>query len=185
MDLGAFSQIPNLSKIMTENGISIPRLRGIRLMKDEPPFTEESIQKMSKRIGLINCEFACRDNFSYRHWGSEYSERTNRLVKKYITYDEDLNRSGIHWERIHGKKRKLFKYLIKKADQRVRKNVSIFNKYCGRDDVLYIHARIGGFNWIRYGGPELEKQPWFLDKVDEPFDDTYCDIYAKITPSAE
>ena len=56
-----------------------------------------------------------------------------------------------------------------------------WNKYVGRDDVLYIHARIGGNNWNYYDGPELARQPWFLEKVDDCFDSTYCDIYAKIT----
>ena len=63
-----------------------------------------------------------------------------------------------------------------------RKQFETFNKYCGRDDVLYIHARIGGGNWPYYDGPELSKQPWFIEKVDDAFDSTYCDIYAKIKP---
>ena len=46
--------------------------------------------------------------------------------------------------------------------------------------MLCIHARIGGGNWSYYDGPELSKQPWFIEKVDDAFDSTYCDIYAKI-----
>ena len=61
----------------------------------------------------------------------------------------------------------------------------IFNKYVGRDDVLYIHARIGGANWAFYGGGELEKQPWFIEKVDDEYDNTYCDIYARISTKGE
>ena len=56
----------------------------------------------------------------------------------------------------------------------------MFNKYVGREDV---HSRIGGDNWNYYGGPELEKQPWFLEKIDDYYDNTYCDIYAKIDPA--
>lgn len=55
-----------------------------------------------------------------------------------------------------------------------------FNKYVGRDDVLMVHARIGGGNWEYYGGPELAKQPWFIEKVDDSYDNTYCDIYVQI-----
>lgn len=35
MDLFAYSQIDNLSDLLTSNGISIPRLRGIRKMSEE------------------------------------------------------------------------------------------------------------------------------------------------------
>lgn len=45
-----------------------------------------------------------------------------------------------------------------------------------------IHARIGGTsdtsNWVSYGGPDnIATQPWFLEKVDDNWDPTYCDIY--------
>ena len=56
----------------------------------------------------------------------------------------------------------------------------MWNKYVGRENVLYIHSRIGGTNWDYYNGNELTKQPWFLEKVDNYFDSTYCDIYALI-----
>ena len=56
----------------------------------------------------------------------------------------------------------------------------MWNKYAGNENVLYIHSRIGGPNWNSYNGNELTKLPWFLDKVDDFFDDTYCDIYAHI-----
>lgn len=107
MNLGAYLNMKenetDFDQIMKDNGIKIPRLRGVLLMKDETPFKEAKLE----------------------------------------------------------------------ADM-------LFNEYCGQDDVLYIHARIGGLNWNDFGGPELEKQPWFLDKVDDPFDSTYCDIYARI-----
>lgn len=57
----------------------------------------------------------------------------------------------------------------------------MFNKYCGRDDVLYIHARVGGANWNYYDCDNLVKsKDWFLDKIDDSYDCTYCDIYAKL-----
>lgn len=57
-----------------------------------------------------------------------------------------------------------------------------FNHYVGQDGVYMIHARIGGTsetsNWVSYGGPtEIATQPWFLEKVDDNWDCTYCDIY--------
>jgi len=68
---------------------------------------------------------------------------------------------------------------MKTSKREVEKNFAAFNKYCGRKDILYIHARIGGGNWPNYCA-EVETQPWFVEKVDDAFDSTYCDIYAKI-----
>jgi hypothetical protein len=43
-----------------------------------------------------------------------------------------------------------------------------------------IHARIGGNNWEYYDGDEtVATKPWFLEKVDDEFDSTYCDIYVR------
>lgn len=36
----------------------------------------------------------------------------------------------------------------------------------GYNDVIRIHARIGGDNWIYYDGPELSRNTWFVEKVD-------------------
>ena len=37
MDLFAYLQIEDLEKYLKDNNIEIPRLRGLRLMKDEEP----------------------------------------------------------------------------------------------------------------------------------------------------
>ena len=87
----------------------------------------------------------------------------------------------IRWDRVHGKKRKAFKYVIKKAKKEVYQQYEMWNKYAGRSDVLYIHCRLGAGNWDYYKGWDIiESQPWFLDKVEDNFDNTYMDIYAKI-----
>jgi hypothetical protein len=40
---------------------------------------------------------------------------------------------------------------------------------------------MGGNNWEYYDGKkELMSQHWFLDRVDDWWDGTYCDFYAKI-----
>lgn len=55
-----------------------------------------------------------------------------------------------------------------------------FNNYCGQEGVYMIHARVGGDNWDYYDGEEkIATQPWFLEKVDDDFDNTYCDIYVR------
>lgn len=179
MDLGAYAQIDNLNKVMIENGISVPRLRGLRWMKDEMKVTEEDIQNAIKQQWLWFCEQAICSDFQFDADWSEYSERTRRLERKYLIKDKDGNSVDVNWNKAHGKKRKLFKYCKKQAEKRIRRTFDVFNKYCGQDNILYIHARIGGLNWIPYGGLEISKQLWFIEKVDDYFDDTYCDIYAR------
>lgn len=83
-------------------------------------------------------------------------------------------------DKIHGWKRKVLKFEIKKQIKRINKQADVFNKYVGRDDILYIHARIGGGNWDHYKNQVIDK-PWFIEKVDDYFDSTYCDIYAKVS----
>ena len=188
MDLGAYSNIDDLQHIMKENGIEVQRLRGLRLMKDEKPFSQEDIDKAAKCIGLEYCESACRGYFEWGDFvGCLYSDGTNKMVEKYFIHSKDeygaWGISDVNWKNIHGKKRKRFKYELKQAKKRVEKNYGVFNKYCGRKDVLYIHTRLGGLNWTSsfYNCQNtIANQPWFLEKIDDPFDCTYCDIYAKI-----
>lgn len=140
MDLYAYSQIDNLKKYLEENNIDVPRLRGLRLMKDEELVTEKDVEADTK-VWLI------------------------LAVHPKAKSINDL----------HGKKRKKYKLVLKHA----RKQYDIFNKYVGKN-VLYVHARLGGSNWTFYGGSELEKHPLYLERVDDYFDNTYCDIYFKL-----
>ena len=103
-----------------------------------------------------------------RIWGDEIDYKTELVDLK--------------WDKIHGKRRKNVKFNLKKELKAAKKQYDTWNKYVGRKDILYIHARIGGDNWIYYEGYKLEKEPWFLEKVDDYYDNTYCDIYARITP---
>lgn len=178
MDLGAYAKIDSLEEIMKKNNITVPRLRGLRLMSEEEPISREDIEKEAIEIGLDRCESACQSNFSYNPCCYMLSAATRRLAHKYLVF-EDHCPVEIRWDKVHGKKRKVFKYFIKTSKREVEKTYSVFNKYCGRKDILYIHARIGGGNWPSYRA-EVETQPWFIEKVDDPFDSTYCDIYAKI-----
>lgn len=189
MDLIAYAQIENLAYIAEQNGVSVPRLRGYRLMLEEEPYTEVDIERDIEHTRLRTYKSAVTSIPAFcmnpNTW--EYSDRTDRLCKKYLInkkktrdgfeYDETV---GIRWDLIHGKRRKALKYLLKREEEAVRRNIETFNKYAGRKDVLCIYARLGGCNWNYYGGAEIEKQPWFLEKVDSYFDDTYCEIYAKI-----
>ena len=183
MDLGAYVNIENLDHIMAENGISIPRLRGLRLMVNEQPLTKEEIEKQAKFNAIYECETLCAKRFMPNRLSHEFSDVTRGFMKKYLIpgkEDDDWYYSDVNWKTVHGKKRKMFKYIIKKEKKLVYEQYAKYNSYCGQKDVLYIHARIGGSNWLYYGGDEIEKQPWFIEKIDDSFDCTYCDIYARI-----
>ena len=190
MDLGAYAQIDDLDEIAKKNGIVVPRLRGYRLMKDEEPVSNDDFMKSIKRIVFRDALTSCPP-FDPDCGGYEYSQRTDNRLKKYGIFEEYDPESSfgkysafdlidIKWNLIHGKARKRIKFALKKRIKACKKQYDVWNKYCGRDDILYIHARIGGNNWNWYEGYKLEKEPWFLEKVDDYYDCTYCDIYARI-----
>ena len=189
MDLFAYSQIDNLDKIAKANEIDIPRLRGYRLMKDEETVTKEQIKKIQKEMEITIVEWlVVSDPFWDPNSSCSIWDWFTDIRKKYYLIrekDEDGNIrfTGIRWDRIHGKKRKILKYEIKKANRDIEKQFEIWNKYAGQEDVLYIHSRMGGGNWQYFDNESKQKlinQPWFLDRVDDYFDSTYCDFYAKI-----
>lgn len=194
MDLFAYSQIDRFDGTVKKHKIEIPRIRGYRLMAEEKAITSEEIEEVVRDVEMITYEH-CVTSVPRFHPDSimmQFSISTDRLKKKYLiqktvieekpdgetfSYRETV---GFRWNLIHGKNRSRLKYAIKKKARAVRKVLETFNKYVGREDVLCVHARIGGGNWSCYGGREIEAQPWFLEKADDFFDDTYCDIYVKI-----
>lgn len=188
MDLGAFAQIEDLGEVARKNGIVVPRERGYRYMKEESPIPEEAIQAAAERHALKECEDVLRQCGPSTY---EYSSRTDRRIKKYLIRKTITDPDGfqykttvaVKWNVVHGKLRKAMKFASKKAKAKKRAQLEMFNKYVGREDVLYIRSRIGGGNWDYFGGPALAKEQWFLDKIDDAYDETYCDIYAKIDPN--
>ena len=174
MDLGAYANIEDLDEIAKKNGIDCPRLRGYRLMNDEEPM--ELKEFMGEDFEHECCEQLCTSDPFWNPYAIayEYSWWTDRLRKYYCP------EKTIRWDRIHGWKRKVLKTYIHNEKQKCKKQCDVWNKYVGRDDILYIHSRIGGGNWSIYKDQVIH-QPWFLEKVDDAFDSTYCDIYAKIT----
>ena len=188
MDLGAYVQIDNLEQVMKDNCIEVPRLRGLRLMKDEEKVTDEEMREMYANAETSEVEQACRSGFHMKANWATYSWETDILAEYYINFAKKENGSRDHfnpievrWDRLHGKKRKVCKYRIKKRRKKIKKQFEMWNKYCGRDDVLYIHARIGGGNWNYFNCDKvIKQQPWYLDHCEDYHDCTYVDIYAKI-----
>ena len=56
----------------------------------------------------------------------------------------------------------------------------MWNRYCGRADVLYIHARLGKYNWSYVVHTDYKDKSWYLESCNDSQDYSYCDIYAKI-----
>lgn len=185
MNLKAYSQIEDLMPVLQSTGIEIPRLRGLGLMKNEEPVNQTDLNEILHSMEILAVQNLCE---SFPAWDfysccSEFCPATDRRIKKYMILDEDGDPISIRWDRIHGKKRKTAKYAIKKYKKAVIDNIKVFNKYAGRDDVLFVHARIGGDNWNYFNGPSIVASHLaFLEKVDDYFDSTYCDIYLKIDP---
>lgn len=172
MDLGAFVQIDDFSKIVEKNGIEVPRLRGYRLMKDEKPISKEDYDDAIKRMSIWECKEIIEDTLNNTDfWANPF----NQIKRK------TDNETTIRWDMIHGKMRKRLKLAIKHRTKRVKAQFDMFNKYAGKDGILMIHSRTGGDNWYYYECHKtVETQSWFIEKVDDHFDGTYCDIYVKI-----
>ena len=200
MDLYAFAQMGRFEDVLSAHNIDIPRLRGVRWMGEEEQISAEEIKRdiFAESAWVLQQAVTSTPRFALHPLWHEYSEWTDRLKRYYLieevheerfvysaTGKEEtiLNRTvvGARWDRIHGKNRKNLKYTLKKKSRAVRRQADMHNKYVGRKDVLKIHARIGGKNWVNYDAHlTVEKQPWFLEKVDDSFDRTYCDIYVQI-----
>lgn len=198
MDLLAYVNIENLENILTENNIQIPRLRGLDLCSEMKPFTKKEIKEIKNSIAIETCRGLCESRPFWLSRSSirEYSSWTSLLCDlyliknpNYLAEDENVEDryvkySGINWNKIHGWKRKVLKTEIHNATKKILDYVEVWNKYCGREDALRVHARIGGGNWPYYykdeNGVSMSTKPWFIERVDDYFDSTYCDIYVKI-----
>ena len=66
----------------------------------------------------------------------------------------------------------------KMALKRIKKQYNMFNKYVGKN-VLCVHAQLGGGFWDAFEMNKLVKHPLYLERVDDYFNTTCCDIYFK------
>jgi len=171
MDLKAYIQIENLEDTMKANGIEVPRLRGLRLMRDETPYSEECIESN------IKMEY----NATVRSMMHTLSLMADALMEG----DDRLYFARKSWLEIDERR------LVESYDNAFREQAMMFNKYCGREDVMLIHSRMGGAKIDHWDDEkkefvtdyDLEEQPWFLDYIHDADDGTYIDIYAKIDPT--
>lgn len=175
-------EIEKLEEIAKDNGIYVPRLRGYRLMSGEIPYSNNRVIEIAMDAATGVCDNIVRTGCSYCWEGSNVADRKAR---KYLVYAAVYKLpTDIKWSAVHGKLRRRLKFEVKKAVKCAKKQYDAWNRYCGRNDVLYIRARIGGGNWPYYRNVVVNK-PWFIEKVDDTFDSTYCDIYARIEDVGE
>ena len=185
MDLGAYVNIETLSDLAKKNGIIIPRLRGYRLMENEKPLSDEELQSHISDNEANAAYYFIRGRYYINPTGYEYSRSMDRKLNHYLV-KKDGEYTGIRWDCFHGKRRKNLKYVLKRQRKAILNQFAVWNRYAGQKNVLYIHSRMGGWNWNSYEGKnELMNQPWFLDRVDDWYDHTYCDFYAKIREEME
>lgn len=174
MDLYAYAQIGGLEHLLEENKIEIKRLRGLRLMTDQEPVTEE---EANERIEHEKLEYAV--NWLRQHsdccWSSRYMYKHHKAFI-YGKPDENGDREvvAIDFSKVHGKTRKHIKFAWKKIVKAYHAQYDMWNEYVGKN-VLYVHARQGGGNRPWY--PIDTKHPMYLNDVDDAWDCTYCDIY--------
>ena len=185
MDLYAYSHIDNLNDVLKSTGVDIPRLRGLRLMLEEIPLSEQDIDEAIRSEQLYAAEQLIRAHPKWKNNAClhSYCYETDKACKKFLHYDHDGNVIGIRWDLIHGKHRQSMKLAMHNAEKRVRHTFDTFNQYAGRDDILCVHTRIGGSNWAYYNQNGIISQSTaFIEKIDDSFDNTYCDIYLRINP---
>lgn len=180
MDLYAYAQIEDLEHYLKDNDIFVPRLRGLRLMKEETSISKEDIQKAIKEAKK-NYLVEWLQQHDDWYWSSTKADRKHPAF--IYGRDEDSNKVIVDYDfsKVHGKDRKHIKLNWKYIEKRYNTNYSLFNKFAGQD-VLYVHSRIGGGNREYYNDDwtTIKKHSLYLGDCDDIFDTTYCDIYFKL-----
>ena len=174
MDLGAYVQIDKLDDVAKANGIDVERLRGYRLMKDCEAYSDEEIVESLRELeGTYWWMNSDNNEDWYDHPEKEYQAgyrpaTWNRITDVPIKGDPKWKAGKFRIIRIS-----IFKELSM-LRARHKRQMTLWNRYAGKDDVLYIHSRCGE-GWRKYRDKE-----WFIDGCLDAFDPTYCDIYARI-----
>lgn len=135
MDLYAYSQIDKYKKYLEENDIDIPRLRGLRLMKDETPVSKEKIKEDAEKIFLY-CFCQCRKKKiedvhgkarkKYKLYLKQFKKQYgmfNKYVGKNVLYVH-ARLGGSNWTCCGGSELKKHPLYLEKIDD------SVDNTYC-------------------------------------------------------
>lgn len=185
MDLGAYIQISDLEFLAKANNIEVERLRGYRLMREEKPVNIEQICN-DQEVEL--CEELCCMYWNPTSIISAYGPETKALCQKFINnFDDKYNSDkkaplSINWDAMSDTEKEILRNYIEARCADYKKQWELWNSFCGRNDVLYIHAKQGTSNWSATTFHDYEDKPWFLGACNDGYDSCYCDIYAKIEP---
>lgn len=176
----------DLVTYLENNGVKVPRMHNVELCKELTPYNDGEVL-----LNLYMFESNVLSDLLASGWTNNffcYGRRFKKAVKKYAkkyVYSSDGN--DYHflapiWDNIHGKHRKILKFEFKKMNKQFNKYREAWDRYAGRSDVIVVRARIGGSNWISYDGKfTIASKPIFLEKVDDPYDNTFCNIYFKFS----
>lgn len=167
MDLVAYRQIEDLCGLAELNGIGVPRLRGYRLMGDQTPWTEAEMER-EKREFRESCLRDIEWSAS-RIWEESLWRREDNIAVARVDIRYENERIADELDR------------MRSFDRDFDAQCGMWNRYVGREDVLYIHARQGRGNWSDTTWRSFRSKEWFLDAIDDAYDHTYCDIFARVT----
>ena len=191
MDLGAYVNIENLGPVMSAAGISVDRLRGIRLMKFEDPVTNEQLEERIRRE-IKDGDIQWLQQHMWNGWSSSNADKDHPAFT-WKTFCEEIEQEDgsikeykhreiidVDFTKVHGEDRKILKFNHKKIRKAYEEQFGLWNKYAGKD-VLYIHSRGGGGNRSWCNTNELRNHPRYLSDIDDSYDCTYCDLYFDIS----
>ena len=147
MDLYATGQMRdnNLDKVLEEQGIKIPSIRGVRIMADEDYVSDKDIEKSCRYVYCKTKKLFTPD----RYWHPATDKRQARA-------------------------------LARRSSRIAYRQLTAYNKHVKEKGVWMVHARVSDNSWIANGGRDIEKQPWFIERVKDGMDATYCDIYVRV-----
>ena len=199
MDLYAYGQKDELGRLAEANGISVPRLRGYRLMEWEEAYPQEELAKALE--GMVGT-----------YWWMDSKD----CDPEWFDHPEEMYRSGYRppcipkgrgvyiWMSDDPEDTRVRRTIVTSHFQRIgmlrarfKRQYMLWNRYAGQKGVLYIHSRMGGrgiadcdYHDGQGGvlfpeGWDVRDQSWFLDVCADAFDPTYCDIYARIKEEEE
>ena len=118
MDLGAYAQIENLGAVASQNGISVPRIRGYRLMKDEKPMDYLEAMGDGYEAQIVMDLIHAIPFWTYdSSWSAYGGEEYKWAEKHYLGKD----RNTVRWENIHGWKRRVLKLAIHTERKKYKK----------------------------------------------------------------
>lgn len=161
-----------LDHYLVDNDIFIVRLRATMLMKDQKPI---SINKMNEMMLAYINENVCSYLTKYPFYHNRKHKALSYMRDEHGRLDAVKK---VYLNKLHGKKKKDVKWIIKQTKEKFLKQFELWNSMCGKN-VLYVCARQGGLNRIYY--PIDTTHPMYLADVDDAYDRTYCDIYYDLT----